>query len=90
MAWRRNDRTMMILENEVVMIKIDGAKVRTVSRMRTWIALETLSGLAESSMPNWMVGRGIAQPSATNPVTSMAHAAVTIVIACLFVIMTPL
>ena len=74
-ACRKNESTMMILENAVVMIRMDGASARTVSNIRTWRALDILAGSLVSSTPNEMVGNGMAHPLATGQINAIPNRA---------------
>jgi hypothetical protein len=56
----------MILAKDVVMISIDGARVKIVRRNKICKALETSPGSSTSSIPNCREGRGIAS-AGTNP-----------------------
>jgi len=51
-ACRRKDKTIMIRAKDVVMIRIEGASVRIVSRNKICKALDTFPGSSTSSIPN--------------------------------------
>src|SRR5687768_2037685 len=63
-AWRSSDRTMMIRVKLVIMIRMAGARERTVRRTMSCRAaekfsrLETSGSLIGCSGPGWVVGAG--------------------------------
>jgi hypothetical protein len=62
MAWRKKPKTTIILTKEVIMIRIEGARARTVRRNMTFRTVAILSLSSAWSKERLTVGMGITLP----------------------------